>query len=341
MEVNGQASAWEEVFSGVPQGSVLGPLLFVIYINDLPDSVLSTLMLYADDSKVYRSIASGLDGAQLQDDLHAMYCWSQKWLLLFHPDKLKGMIISRLREKEDRRYFVGPFPVKVSSEEVDLGVMVDAELTFANHIKEKVKKANKIVGCIRRSFRYLDAATFKLLFKSMVRSHLETAAPVWNPSAEGLVDLIEGVQRKATSMLPGMGGMSYPERLARLNVTTLRARRIRGDMIQTWKVLHGEYDPDLCPELTLRSALPGHPAVLARQHPLTLATPRNSTAVRDSVFSQRVVPLWNSLPPSCMDASSLNSFKNQLDKHWEGQEFLTNHKAPVVGARIRGAIVCT
>ena len=73
VEVNGQASAWEEVFSGVPQGSVLGPLLFVIYINDLPDSVLSTLMLYADDSKVYRSIASELDGAQLQDDLHAMY----------------------------------------------------------------------------------------------------------------------------------------------------------------------------------------------------------------------------------------------------------------------------
>ena len=89
-------------------------------------------------------------------------------------------------------------------------------------------------------------------------------------------------------------------------------------MIQTWKMLHGEYDVDLCPDLILRSALPGHPAVLARQHPLTLATPRNTSAVRASVFSQRIVPLWNSLPPCCMDASSVNSFKNQLDKLWGG-----------------------
>ena len=152
-------------------------------------------------------------------------------------------------------------------------------LTFDAHIREKVKKANKMVGSIRRSFRYLDIALFKLLFKSMVRCHLETAAPVWNPSSEAVSDLIENVQRKATAMLPGMDGKSYPERLVTLKLTTLRARRIRGDMIQTWKILHGEYDPDLCPELTLRSALPGHPAVLARQHPLTLATPRNSTAV--------------------------------------------------------------
>ena len=196
-----------------------------------------------------------------------------------------------------------------------------------------------MVGAIRRSFRYLDAAMFKLLFKSMVRCHLETAAPVWSPSSEALVDLIEDVQRKATAMLPGMSGKSYPERLLALKMTTLRARRMRGDMIQTWKMLHNEHDKELCPDLTLRSALPGHPAVLARLHPLTLATMRSQTSLRTSVFSQRVVPLWNSLPPSCMDAPSVNSFKNRLDKHWEGQEFLINHKALVTGTRVRGVLV--
>ena len=268
-----------------------------------------------------------------------MYLWSQKWLLLFHPDKLKGLTISRSRDSSNRRYFIGPFPVTVSTEEVDLGVAIDTRLSFESHISEKVKKANKMVGSIRRSFRYLDAAMFKLLFKSMVRCHLESAAPVWSPSSEMLVDLIEDVQRKATAMLPGMAGKSYPERLSALKMTTLRARRLRGDMIQTWKVLHGEYDPELCPELMLRAALPGHPAVLARQHPLTLSNALNKTSVRASVFPQRVVPLWNSLPPCCMDASSVNSFKNQLDKHWEGQEFLTDHKAPVSGTRIRGVLV--
>ena len=135
-----------------------------------------------------------------------------------------------------------------------------------------------------------------------------------------------------------MAGKSYPERLSALKMTTLRARRLRGDMIQTWKMLHGEYDTEICPKLTLRSSLPGHPAVLARQHPLTLATPRNMSAVRATAFSQRVVPLWNGLPPSCKDAPSVNAFKNRLDKHWEGQVFLTNHKAPVTGTRIRGVL---
>ena len=197
-------------------------------------------MLYADDSKLYRGIARGEDAAQLQSDLHSMYLWSEKWLLLFHPDKLKGLSISRARESDDRRYFIGPFPVKPSPYEVDLGVTVDCELKFEGHITEKVKKANKMVGAIRRSFRYLDAAMFKLLFKSMVRCHLETAAPVWNSCSEGLSDLIEDVQRKASAMLPGMAGKSYPERLSALKMTTLRARRLRGDMIQTWKMLHGE-----------------------------------------------------------------------------------------------------
>ena len=103
VEVNGQASSWESVISGVPQGSVLGPLLFVIYINDLPDSVLSTLMLYADDSKVYKGISTGEDAAQLQTDLHAMYQWSERWLLRFHPDKLKSLCVTRARDHTKRR----------------------------------------------------------------------------------------------------------------------------------------------------------------------------------------------------------------------------------------------
>ena len=215
---------------------------------------------------------------------------------------------------------------------------MDQELKFAKHVKSKVKKANQMVGAIRRSFRYLNYRTFLLLYKSMVRCHLETAIQVWHPATEALSDLMEDVQRKATQMLPGMSGKSYPERLATLKLPTLKYRRLRGDMILTWKILHGEEDLDVCPDLPLRRSMPGHPAVLARLHPLTLHTPASTSAIRRSFFCDRVVPFWNSLPPAAKDATSINSFKNALDAHWSGQEIRFNHKAVFTCVRQRGFI---
>ena len=139
----------------------------------------------------------------------------------------------------------------------------------------------------------------------------------------------------STQMLPGMAGKSYPERLASLKLITLKARRLRGDLILTWQILHGEVDNEVCPALPLRSSMPGHPAVLARMHPLTLHTPASTSMIRRAFFSDRVVPVWNSLPAAAKDASSINAFKNAVDAHWRGQEILYNHKAELSGVRIR------
>ena len=264
-------------------------------------------------------------------------------MLLFHPDKLKGIIFSsrRLSQNDNlnRVYFVGSFRVKSSSLETDLGVDVDPELKFNEHIKNKVTKANRMVGAIRRSFRYLNHRLFTFLYKSMVRCHLETAVQVWSPSSEAMSDLIEDVQRKATQMLPNMGGKSYPERLTTLKLPTLRSRRLRGDMILTWKILHSEVDREVCPDLPLRVDQPGHPAVLARLHPLTLHTPASTSSVRRGFFTERVVPVWNSLPPVVKDAASTNSFKNALDAHWSQQAIIWDHKAALTGVRWQGFIV--
>ena len=215
---------------------------------------------------------------------------------------------------------------------------MDSELKFNSHIIAKVKKANEMVGAIRRSFRYLNHGTFKLLFKSMVRSHLETAVQVWCPSSENMIELIESVQRKATEMLPNMKGKSYAERLSTLKLTTLKSRRARGDMILTWKILHQEHDSTVCPPLPLRVEQPGHPAVLARLHPLTLATPSSRSALRRRTFCDRVVPVWNSLPPHVKDATSVNSFKNSIDRHWSTQAVLYDHKAQLTGVKVGGVV---
>ena len=335
--INGEESDWTPVTSGVPQGSVLGPLLFVIFINDLPEHVIaSLLLLYADDSKVYKEIKSAADQLALQGDLNSMYEWSREWLLEFAPDKLKRVTISR-RQYQKRIYYVGPHPVSESLCEKDLGVYVEPCLNFQYHIVEKVKIANKIVGAIRRSFRYLDLNTFCLLYKSMVRHHLETSVPVWCPATERDIDLMEGVQRRATKMLPGMESLSYESRLKKLKLPTLKYRRARGDMIETFKILSGKYDRNVVPNLIMREDVQSRSN--ARGHTLTLFQGRSKLEVRRNSFTQRIIPVWNSLPNKVVTSNSTDSFKKNLDTHWSNQDLLFDHKAILTGVRHRGVII--
>lgn len=148
--VSGEASEWRNVISGVPQGSVLGPLLFVIFINDLPDTVKnnSQVYLYADDTKVYKIVENVSDCLNLQEDLDEIKKWSEKWLLSFHPDKSKQLRIGNTSvvNKNYRMYE----NITRSRVEKDIGVIIDDQLTFSEHLAEKINRANRIVGLIRR-----------------------------------------------------------------------------------------------------------------------------------------------------------------------------------------------
>ena len=253
--INGTHSDWEEIKSGVPQGSVLGPVLFLLFINDLPEEVVSELLLYADDAKIFRVIRSDEDREVLQRDLHAMSLWSDIWLLSFHPEKLKKLTISRNMFQVERRYRVGEDAVKNVDMEVDLGVCVDTDLDFNEQRKKQVGKANRMVGAMRRSFKFLNNYTFLKLYKSMVRCHVETAVPVWFPYLAKDIKMVECVQKRATKMLPAAKGLNYEERLRMLKLPTLVYRRHRGDMIEMYKMINGFYDEDAIPPLDMRDDL--------------------------------------------------------------------------------------
>ena len=135
-----------DIILGVPQGSVLGPVLFVVYINDLPEEVLSELLLYADDAKIFREIKCPKDVEMLQNDLHEMSTWSENWLLKFHPDKLKKLTITNKKHVEERIYYVGEDIVKKSTCEKDLGVHIDNYLNFDVQRKENIQKATRMMG---------------------------------------------------------------------------------------------------------------------------------------------------------------------------------------------------
>ena len=137
----------------------------------------------------------------LQRDLHAMSIWADKWLLNFHPEKLKKLTISRSEYQVERRYFVGRDLVKDVESEVDLGVCVDTDLNFNENRKLKVGKATRMMGAIRRAFKFLDARTFTKLYKSMVRCHLESSVSVWSPYLERDVRQIENVQMRGVQTI--------------------------------------------------------------------------------------------------------------------------------------------
>jgi hypothetical protein len=318
VSINGTVSDWASVRSGVPQGSVLGPVLFIAFINDLPEAVSSVCSMYADDTKVYNTVRNTSQQLQLQDDLDSLVDWADKWQLRFNADKCKVIHLGKNNEQQDysmRRHGCNDrVMMSKSTMEKDLGVNVDNELKFSKHIEAQVNKANKRLGLIRRSYEYIDAEAMKLLFVAVVRPNLEFGNAVWSPKLEKDKNLVESVQRRATRIIPGLKGKPYEERLKIMKLPSLRYRRLRGDLIEVYKYTHGLYKvPEGLLEFETRTNTRGHGYKLKKL--------RCNTSMRQHFFSLRVTDMWNSLPDSIVDAPSVNAFKNRLDEAMQDHMF--------------------
>ena len=329
------------VTSGIPQGSVLGPLLFVIYINDLPDVVdVNTLaFLFADDTKAFRDIKSKPDQIIMQKDIDSLTKWSNIWLLKFHPDKCVAMQLGS--SCLPCNYVMEGHTLEMSKCEKDLGVYIDNKLDFEKHIDEKIKKANKVLAIIRKTFTHMDAQIFCQLFKGLVRPHLEYAQSVWSPHNKNQVDRLEDVQRRATKLIPGFYDLEYPQRLRKLKLPTLAYRRARGDMIEVYKMLAPQkgYDQTI-PSLFTINHRPSH---WSHSKQIYHKGAKKNTLLHS--FTRRVQDMWNHLPEEVVTATmyvesvdeqveSLLAFEIALDKHWEDQEILyDNYRAPIVNKK--------
>ena len=318
--VNGHSSEWTRVISGVPQGSVIAALLFVIYINDLPDSIKSHLYLFADDCKFFRQIFTSEDTTTMQDDLNTLYEWSKLWLLKFHPGKCVTLRLSLHKQDDKHTYYLGENELENVEEAKDLGIIVDSKLKFQKHISAKVNKANQSWGTIKRTFKHMDAYIFKKLFCAQVRSHLEYAIQFWAPYLRKDINKIESVQRRATKYIPGYHNLTYSDRLKKLDLPTLAYRRLRGSMIEVYKSFH-IYDEDVTLKFpTKQTTTRGH------NYKIVGKTSRR-THPRHHSFHQRIVNPWNSLPATVVNSPTLNTFKNRLDNHWSGLPLKFDHTA--------------
>ena len=230
--VNGSKSSWTPVTSGIPQGSVLGPLLFVCYINDMPENITSTAYMFADDTKVCRNIRTHIDREVLQSDLRCLEDWSRKWQLRFNAGKCKLLHIGR-HNVQYAYYMDRDTKIGVTTNERYLGVQIDPDLKFNQHVETVTSKANRMLEMIRRAYTYKDGLTIKKLYISLIRPILEYGNAAWVPSPRR-----ENVQRRATKMVPKLRNLEYTDRLRVLKLPS----RARGDMIEVYKYLHGKYN---------------------------------------------------------------------------------------------------
>ena len=332
--INDSKSKAAKVTSGIPQGSVLGPMLFVIYINDLPEIVDKDtfIFLFADDTKAWRHIKTPEDNVQLQKDIDKMIIWSNTWLLKFHPKKCVMMHIGKAQPVDQSNdevftYSMEGHPLQYSECEKDLGVFIDNKLSFDKHINYSINKANKVMAVARKTFDYMDKEIFLNIYKGLVRPHLEYAGSVWAPHMMKHIEAIEAVQRRATRLVPGLSNLEYSERLKTLKLPTLSYRRIRGDMIQTYKILHPTegYDKSLPQFLETASTqnLRGHSSKLFVQH--------INKDIRKYNFSIRIINTWNDLPGDVKSAGDVWEFERKLDSYWANQPLLyENYKTKII-----------
>ena len=296
VSINGEESEPVAVTSGVPQGSVLGPTLFIYYINDLPDVVNTLLKIFADDTKSYSKLKSINDKYLLQTSCDNLVEWSIDWLLGFNCSKCNVLHLGNNNPKYN--YTIKDFKNKdiitTMSEthcEKDLGVHIDPDLNFENHINIQTKKARSLSGMIMRTFVNKSPNIFIPLYKALIRPVVEYGNPVWCPYLRKNIDEIEKIQRNYTKNIIGMKKLDYGERLKILKLPSLEYRRIRGDMIEVYKILTNHYDP-----LTTHTLLTLDNSSNTRGHALKLKKSSFNTTKFKYFFTNRVINLWNKLP---------------------------------------------
>ena len=314
--MDGVRSDWKDVISGIPQGSVIGPLLFIIFINDMPSEVkLNLCKLFADDCKLYGTLGRPEEN-KLQLDLSRLEEWSRKWQLPFNESKCKVMHLGF--NNPSRSYVLNNHTLEASDNEKDLGVVIDESLKFHTHAASASKKANQILGVIKKSYATRDETTIGTLYKAMVRPHLEYGNAIWGPFYQEDIKSVEAIQRRATKLIPKLKYKPYEERMEQLRIPSLTYRHKRGDMIWMYKIMNG-----LVRVASTKLFIPtklahtrGHSQKVFKKHAVKVVARNNS-------FSIRIVNDWNSLPNYVVEAPSLNEFKNRLDKQWKDLHYIT------------------
>ena len=312
VKIRGQLSDPRSVVSGVPQGSVLGPLLFLLYVNDLATTVRhSKVFMFADDVKIVSYFRPELPDNRLQEDLDRVSAWAdEKQLSLSIP---KCSVIHFGRKNPLKKYSISGFELPSVFDIRDLGVIIDSEMKFTKHCNLVSSKASRLVACLFRCFLNRNQQFLVKMFNTFARPLLEYASPVWKPYLLQDIRVVERVQRSFTKRLLYQSQLTYEERLHTLNMEQLQLRHIKQDLIMIYKILYGYVKFDFADLIEL-------------QPPTTLVTRSQSRGLkfkkshlnsglqcRYYSYAMRIVDYWNHLSENAVFCTSVKGFKEALN----------------------------
>ncbi len=303
VRVDGDCSTWIPVSSGVPQGSVLGPLLFVLYINDLADILPAEVMLklFADDVKLF---APCLHSSRLQDALNVLRDWADTWQLVISVPKCLSLTIGNC-SCPNPQFSIGDTALHSVTECRDLGVIVSGNLDFSAHCHKIAGKASKVLGILFRCFRTTNVQAHVSAYVSFVRPILEHDSPVWNPHKVSDVSVLENVQRLFTRRLFLKCHLPYADadtRLRQLNLEPLSLRRQRADLSLCYRIYHNDI------------SIARDTIVWSNRNRVRILRDHARVNCRSQYFGNRVCEAWNRLPDSTTLLRS-RSFKQKLTQY--------------------------
>ena len=319
--VDGKSSNTSKVTSGVPQGTILGPLLFLIFINDITENIQSQIRLFADDCLVYKEIANIKDAETLQKDLNTLISWTKTWQMEFNISKCAMISFKDPRKRNIIKvdYMMEGQKVQPAQDITYLGVKINSSLRWANHVNDTANKAHRLIGMLWRNLHKAPVELKKTAYQTLVRPTVEYSSSIWNPWTVKDINRIEGVQNAGARFV-----MNQPHRrnvrdsvsqlITSLGWKSLQERRQLTSLTFLYKMQNGLVE------------IPSH--YLPRQVTHHYSTRRAGESTEQRSFDHyianvdayknsllpRTVPLWNSLPRHITTAPSLDSFKARLQK---------------------------
>ena len=331
--VDGRVSGLSPVISGVPQGTVLGPILFLLHISNIAREVstLTTLKSYVDDTRVQRCILdSASDCMTLQNDLQSIYSWAEDVAMLFNGDKFEALRYWPDRAKKPDSPYLDPEgnPIIEKSHLRDLGVEIGNDCTFAAHIEKTVAAGNKLAGWALRSFTRRSKQVMLTIWKTIVQPKLDYCSVLWTPSDQGSILRLDSVFRHFTAQVAGLEDKDYWERLAELHVYSQERRRERYTIIFLWKIAQ-----QLVKGYTVDFTHNPRRGRLAVVHPPASNAPAIVKRAREASLQVKGSKLFNLIPKELRSMTgTVEQFKAGL-----GRWFSCIPDQPTVSGRQRAA----